>query len=117
MSLFGRIIETRSEWKEPVFNWCIEKLGIVDQVNDGTYRSVGHDIINYIIGIIGLFVALVRMSEPIVWHALCEAICPSRIAMRHEKYDDDSLSSFLNSAMNTEYVILIVGGLQHFFKE
>ena len=86
-------------------------------VNSGTRELIGHDIMNYLISIIGLFVALIRISEPIVWQALCDAISCSSKKTGHEMYDDDSLSSFLNSAMNTEYVILIVGGIQHFFKE
>ena len=67
---------------------------------------------------IAVFSIIIRLSEPIVFAAFKNAICRCRCCMKNRNNDDvlekDSLNSFLNSAMNTDYVILILGGITHF---
>ena len=110
-TLTNRIAATRKEWVEAVYWWLIDVFGAREMVNDKTFEFVGHDILCSLIGLSSLFVALVRVSEPIVWRALMQGLTCGRVRVKFDKYEDDSLSSFVNSAMNTEYVMLIVGGI------
>ena len=58
-----------------------------------------------------LLVALARLFEPFVMQLLLQLYCPCLKAGSKIKYNSESLCSFLNSAINIEYVYLILSGI------
>ena len=59
--------------------------------------------------------ALVRLSEPYVFYTLKEQICCTKVKKR-KKYATNTLNSFINSAMNVEFVCLILSGIRSMFE-
>jgi len=83
--------------------------------------TAAHDIeyvfITYSMNAVGVLIALVRLLEPFVLSTLVEAVrklCP--VGQSHAKtlYSKQALCSFVNSAMNIEYVYLILVGVNQF---
>jgi hypothetical protein len=68
-----------------------------------------------VISLAGILASLIRLCEPFVWNALkAQMRCK---AQKKAKYSTDSLNSFVNSAMNVEFVCLILVGVCTFMKE
>ena len=71
---------------------------------------------------IGVFIAIVRISEPFVWQEFKIFIknyipCKQqkqKSNLRPLKFSDESLCSFMNSAANIEFVYLILLGINNF---
>ena len=66
--------------------------------------------------IVGVPIAMLRLSEPYVKQVFAETFCSSKlqqsmISQQRVRYSSDSLDSFLNSAMNIEFVYLIILGV------
>lgn len=58
--------------------------------------------------------AMIRMSEPMVWQALRETFCCAK--KKNSIFYKKSLSSFLNSSVNVEYVVMILEGISSVLK-
>jgi hypothetical protein len=56
---------------------------------------------------------LIRVSEPYVQEILKEIICKKRSKMK-KKFAEQSLDSFMNSAMNIEFVYIILKGVKNY---
>jgi len=56
---------------------------------------------------------LIRVTEPYVREVLKEIICKKKSAMKN-KYAEQSLDSFVNSAMNIEFVYIILKGINYY---
>lgn len=84
-------------------------LGVVDVRRDGKYSLVNG---------LGIFLGLIRFLEPFVFSTfrqemttLCSGKHPKKM-----KYSAQALCSFANSAMNIEYVYLILVGVNQFMQ-
>lgn len=68
----------------------------------------------------GIVVALIRVSEPFVWTNIKADInylgfkCCNK---KRAKFSEESLDSFLNSAMNIEYVYLLLLGINTYLEK
>lgn len=64
---------------------------------------------------IGVAMTITRLSEPYVWTNLKADLSKwfncKREKVKRAKYSKESLDSFLNSAMNIEYVFLVLKGI------
>lgn len=64
----------------------------------------------YIEGSVTVFIALVRIQEPLILKTLKESFCKPKIKV-DKKVKDDSLCAFLKSSSNVEYVYFILVGI------
>ena len=68
----------------------------------------------YSVDISTALIAIIRMSEPMVWQALRETFCCAK--KKNSILYKKSLSSFLNSSVNVEYVYMILEGISSVLK-
>jgi hypothetical protein len=64
--------------------------------------------------LIALPVALTRILEPFVFNQLWNMLPCKSCKSKKKKFSDESLHSFLNSAMNIEFVYVILVGIRQF---
>ena len=71
------------------------------------------DWIELAIAPFGIILAVIRIAEPYVWKTLKTEIQKSFkcLKSKKQKFESESLDSFLNSCMNIEYVYLILVGI------
>jgi len=89
--------------------------------NEFTYKYQGFSYLFYFAGIWSFLIAMVRFSEPHIWTTFKNSsistlqlfcFCRKYKSKGAESYEQkDSLSSFLNSSLNVEYVQLILEGV------
>lgn len=112
---------TSQELKRKVFNRHFTYLLIYDfyfiQGVFFEFQPTSAYDIEYLFNTVGVLIALVRLLEPFVFSTLVEAVrklCP--VGKYHSKtlYSKQALCSFVNSAMNIEYVYLILVGVNQF---
>lgn len=67
----------------------------------------------------GVLLALIRLCEPVIWTNLkadisswCRCCCKQP---KRSSYAKETLDSFLNSAMNIEYVYLLLVGISTYY--
>lgn len=63
----------------------------------------------------GILLALIRLFEPYVWQTFRTEVlklCGRKYRAKKLKYSAESLDSFLNSAMNIEFVYIILLGIK-----
>lgn len=58
-------------------------------------------------------VFIIRVTEPYVMEVIKEIFCRKKSKMKN-KYAERSLDSFLNSAMNIEFVNIILKGVKNY---
>lgn len=65
--------------------------------------------------------AIQRLSEPFVWYAIVDDLksmlrCRKQSSTNKLKYSKESLNSFINSAMNIEYVFIVLTGINFYLE-
>jgi hypothetical protein len=70
-------------------------------------QYTGHFLL--IFCLISLLALIVRLSEPLVWKNLTQKLCCRK--KKRVSFSSSSLNSFVNSAMNIEFVCLILSGV------
>ena len=75
------------------------------------------------LNVLGVLIAVIRVSEPYVWTNLKADLIQLFTCNRkgktieRAKFSKESLDSFLNSAMNIEYVYLILMGITTYLEQ
>ena len=71
------------------------------------------DWIELVFAPFGIILAIIRMAEPFVWKTFKTEIQKAlkSLKSRNQKFENESLDSFLNSCMNIEYVYLLLVGI------
>lgn len=64
---------------------------------------------------LGILLAIMHITEPHVWQKLKSQMCKSKQGKK-VKFSEKSLDTFLNSAMNVEYVYIILNGISDMFE-
>ena len=84
----------------------------------GVLNPTIYNTCNSFLDSLGVFLALTRLLEPFVWQEFKQSICSllsccstKKINVKKERYSKDSLNSFINSAMNIEFVYFILLGI------
>ena len=72
------------------------------------------DLTQFLVCIDGILLAIVRINEPYVYQQMKKALCRKSKSSKKVKYSDNSMLSFLNSAMNIELVYFILVGINKF---
>ena len=128
--LASNIMNTYQDWSDailiPLAEYFIEPAAYdkltpqYDSLKEIKYVD-GATILLGFISALSLITVFIRISEPLVFLSLIETFCICCCSRRSKsdvrkgfmKYDGDSLCSFINSAMDTDYVIIIISGIHH----
>ena len=77
---------------------------------DDTFVSPNVNVsTRYAVGVSAIILVAIRVSEPFIWQEL-KRIC-TRSKPKMHMYQTKSLTSFLNSTINVEYVVMILKGI------
>ena len=68
-------------------------------------------ILKLLVSPLGMILAYIRLGEPYVWQSLKQTICGKNHIEKRVKFSEESLNSFLNSALNIEHVYIILTGI------
>ena len=68
-------------------------------------------ILKLLVSPLGMILANIRLGEPYVWQSLKQTCCGKNHIEKRVKFSEESLNSFLNSALNIEHVYIILTGI------
>ena len=126
-----RIQGTSKDLKEKVLRrhilyfalYCVYLLQLLQHFNSYWLKKLMTEGAFYWVGacfnVIGVLLAATRLAEPFVWNnfkadflRLCG--CREQVKCKRIRFSKESLDSFLNSALNIEYVYMILMGIRSF---
>jgi len=96
------------------FQLILNILFVLNEIMPNNDESYGQFTIY--ISIVGLISAIVRLQEPFVWQTIKKKFYCKNSYSAHN-YSSDSLNSFVNSAMNIEFVYVVLVGIRAFMQE
>lgn len=73
--------------------------------------------VTYVAGVFSFAYALIRFWEPMILKALKETLCCKKKRKTDDLYQENTLNSFLNSAVNIELVVLMLRGITQSMKQ
>lgn len=96
-------------------------IAIFDGLTENpSQKYTRHIWIEAFFALFGVFLGVVRISEPFIWtniKADFSLMCCKNKKTERAKFSKQSLDSFLNSAMNIEYVYVLLLSLNKYFGE